>query len=292
MADERIESLKKARRGAIVSIVAYILVSTLKVVVAHFAHSEALFADGINNVTDVFGSIAVLVGLWLAARPADKNHAFGHWKMETIASMVTSFIMFMVGLQVIFDVIKRMMNHEIQQPDMIAIAAGLASAAVMLGVYIYNYRLAKETNSQALMAAAKDNLSDVFVSVGAVVAIFFATKGWPILDALAALAVGALIIYTAYDIFREAAFNLSDGFEMEDVERYEQLVSEVEGVRAIAQIRGRSYGANIALDIKILVDPDLTVKEGHDITEVIENRLAAVDKNIFDVDVHVEPYGG
>ena len=92
-------------RGAIISIIAYICLTALKLVIGSIAGSEALKADGLNNATDIVASIAVLIGLRLAQRPADKDHTYGHWKAETVASLVASFIMMAVGLQVLFEAI-------------------------------------------------------------------------------------------------------------------------------------------------------------------------------------------
>lgn len=99
---QRYENLKLGERGAIVSIVAYIILSTLKLIIGYASNSEALKADGLNNATDIVASIAVLIGLRISQRPEDGNHQYGHWKSETIASMVASFIMMAVGLQVLF----------------------------------------------------------------------------------------------------------------------------------------------------------------------------------------------
>lgn len=117
MEEQAYMDLKRGERGAIISIVAYICLSSLKLIIGYIAHSEALKADGLNNTTDIIASIAVLIGLKLSQRPADDDHPYGHWKSETIASMVASFIMFGVGIQVTFEAISSIFNGRSESPD-------------------------------------------------------------------------------------------------------------------------------------------------------------------------------
>ena len=289
MIEERYRELKAAEKGAVISILAYILIAVLKLTVGVWADSSALRADGLNNFTDIIASLAVLIGLRLARRPADDNHRYGHWKVETVASMVTSFIMVVVGGQVLISSIKAFLNHTTTSPDPIAAYAGVFSAALMLGVYLYNRNLAKRVNSQALLAAAKDNLSDAYTSIGTAIAILAASFNWHWLDNGAALVVGLIIIKTGLEVFSESAFSLSDGFSEEEIETYRKDILAIPGIIDVADIRGRTYGANIFLDVVVLMDGDMTVEESHDITEQIEIMLS-IKYKVFDTDVHVEPY--
>jgi cation diffusion facilitator family transporter len=197
MEEQGFLDLKRGERGAIVSIIAYICLSALKLAVGYIANSEALKADGLNNLTDIIASVAVLVGLRLSQRPADDDHPYGHWKAETVASMVASFIMAAVGLKVAYEAIVSIFYVQIGAPDVISAWTGLFCAFVMYWVYRYNKKLATDINSQSVMAAAKDNLSDAWVSVGTFIGIMGAQFGLPWLDPLAAVIVGLLICKTA-----------------------------------------------------------------------------------------------
>lgn len=114
MVNNRYEQLKKAELGALISIAAYILVSAMKLVVGNLANSEALRADGLNNFTDILASVAVLIGLRIAQKPADADHRYGHWKAENVASLVTSFIMLLVGMQVLYSSILSVINKKLK----------------------------------------------------------------------------------------------------------------------------------------------------------------------------------
>ncbi|WP_413524158.1 cation diffusion facilitator family transporter [Carnobacterium divergens] len=288
MMEERYQELKIAERGAIVSIVAYLALSVAKLFIGNLAGSAALRADGLNNTTDIIASIAVLIGLRLARRPADDDHPYGHWKAETVASMVTSFIMLAVGLEVLYSAITKLIEGESVAPDPIAGYTAIASTFVMIAVYIYNRNLAKKIKSGALMAAAKDNLSDAWTSIGAAIAIFGSAFGMPWLDGLTAVIVALLILKTAIEIFRESAFSLSDGFNEEKLEEYKQAVLAIKGIESVRTIKARNYGANTFVDVVIWTAPEMTVKHSHEITEEVEAILLE-QFNVFDTKVHVEP---
>ncbi|SKA06711.1 cation diffusion facilitator family transporter [Pilibacter termitis] len=290
MENKRYKELQAAEKGAIISISAYLLLTAGKIVIGNWGHSNALTADGLNNFTDILASCAVLIGLRIARRPADKDHAYGHWKIETVASMVTSFIMLMVGLEVFVTAVEKIVNKTYEKPDPLAACVGIFSAIIMLGVYKYNAKLAKEVNSHALLAAAKDNLSDAFTSIGTSLAIVVSLlPNAQLFDILTSIVIAFLILKTALEIFKESAFSLSDGFDEELLETYETFLLEINGVERVRAIRGRQYGANIFLDVVVEMDPTLTVLQSHYITEIIEERLQK-ELGVFDTDVHVEPF--
>lgn len=286
--EEKYTSLKLAERGARISIMAYIGLSLFKLLFGYLYASEALIADGLNNSTDIVASVAVLIGLRISRKPADDEHAYGHFRAETIASLVASLIMMAVGTDVLFNAIQSIIKFKAKAPDMKAAVAAIVSSAAIYIVYKYNKKIALTINSSGLMAAAKDNLSDSWVSIGTAVGIIASQFGLPWIDPLAALMVGVLIIKTGYDIFREASNNLSDGFSKEKLDGMTHSIEKVAGVKSIRSIRARVHGNNILLDLIVLVNPEISVVEGHEITEKIEETL----KNEFDITeviVHVEP---
>lgn len=289
MVNNRYNELKKAEQGVILSIAAYVFVTALKLVVGSSLNSDALRADGLNNFTDILASIAVLIGLKISRKPADEEHRYGHWKAENVASLITSFIMLFVGAEVLYSSIKSMLDNKMEAPSISAAVVGILSAIIMYGVYFYNKRLAEKVNSSGLLAAAKDNLSDAWSSIGTAVAVFAASFNLPWLDSLTAVIIGGMILKTGIDIFRESAFTLSDGFDQNQLTKYRDAVEKIAGVRTVRSIRGRSYGSNIYIDITVTVDPHLTVAQSHQIADEVEEKLIQ-DFQIFDVDVHIEPF--
>ncbi|TKH02649.1 cation transporter [Peribacillus simplex] len=288
MEEQKYNDLKLGERGAIISIIAYICLSIMKLAIGYISDSAALKADGLNNTTDIIASIAVLIGLRLAQRPPDKDHGYGHWKSETIASMVASFIMFAVGVQVLIDAVASMLKGGKESPDIIAGYVGVLSAIAMYFVYRYNKKLAMKINSKAVMAASKDNISDAWVSIGTAIGIFGSQLNMPWLDPLTAIIVGLLICKTAWDIFIQASHELSDGFDENKIHLYKDVITNVDGVKGIKEIKGRNYGNNEVIDVVILVNSTLDIKEAHDIATHVE-KVMMKDHGVYDVHVHVEP---
>lgn len=288
MNQEKYKQLKLGERGAIISILAYIVLSIIKFIIGTTAHSEALQADGLNNATDIVASVAVLIGLKYSRKPADQDHPYGHWKAESVASLIASFIMMIVGLQVLYNAIQSVFDGKTQSPDLLSAWAGVGAAIVMYLVYRYNKRLAEKINSQSLMAAAKDNLSDAWVSIGTVVGILGAQFYLPWLDPLTAVFVGLLICKTAWNIFREASHYLTDGFDEQLIQAYEETIQTIQGVKGVKDIRARNYGNNTVVDVVILVRSTLDIKQAHDISSVVEEELMKKHE-VYDVHVHVEP---
>lgn len=286
--DKPYSNLKLAERGAIVSILAYLLLSSVKLATGHLLHSSSLVADGFNNLSDIISNAALLIGIRLARQPADRDHKFGHWKIEDLASLVTSIIMFYVGFDVLRDTLQKIFSNETVSIDPLGAGVGVVSALVMLGVYFYNLRLAKRAKSKALKAAAKDNLSDVVTSLGTSIAIAASAFNYPIVDKIVAIIITFFILKTAYDIFMESSFSLSDGFDDSLLEDYEKAILKLPKIARVKYQRGRTYGSNIYLDVVLEMNPDLSVYESHAITEEVENLLKE-EFGVFDIDVHVEP---
>ncbi|MCM3175486.1 cation diffusion facilitator family transporter [Paenibacillus sp. MER 99-2] len=282
------EEIRKGERGAWISIAAYLVLSAFKLISGYIFDSSALVADGYNNVTDIVASVAVLIGLRISQKPPDSDHTYGHFRAETIAALIASFIMAVVGLQVLVEAVRSWYVGSFVAPNLLAAGVAIISAISMLGVYRYNSRLAKQINSQALMAAAKDNRSDAWVSIGAAIGIIGAQFGLPWLDKVAAIAVGLLICKTAWEIFRDCTHRLTDGFDQKELTDLRSSVARVPGVETIKDVKARVHGSHVLVDIVIEVDGKLSLIEGHQICDRVEERLKR-SHNIMHVHVHVEP---
>ncbi|MFC4559126.1 cation diffusion facilitator family transporter [Virgibacillus kekensis] len=283
------DNLKQGEKGAWISIGAYLILSATKLIIAEIGNSAALRADGLNNTTDVIASVAVLIGLKISRKPPDRNHHYGHYRAETVASLFAAFIMVTVGIQVIIDTFESLISGEPANPDMLTGWTALAAAIIMLGVYRYNRTLSKRIGSSSLNAAAQDNKSDALVSLGAFIGIAGAQFGLYWLDPLAGLIVGFIICKTAWDIFRDSSHTLTDGFDEEKIIEIKSSIYEVPEVEKVVDVKGRVHGNQEFIDITILVNPQLNVKESHEITEQVEKLLD--DRfNIPYAHIHIEPF--
>ncbi|HHW36217.1 MAG TPA: cation transporter [Bacillales bacterium] len=285
---EPYENLKVGEKGAWLSIITYIFLSITKLLIGFFGNSEALLADGLNNSTDVIASTAVLVGLKIARKPPDKNHHYGHFRAESIASLIAAFIMISVGIQVIIEGIKGLTDEGNIVPNMFTGWVALLCSLIMFLVYFYNINLAKKINSHSLKAAAKDNLSDSLVSIGAFIGISGSRLGFYWLDTVTAIIVGIIIIKTAIEIFKEAVLELTDGFKIEELEQIRNTVSHNPDIKRVKSIKARMHGNQAFVDITIVIDDTLNVFESHQITVEIEKSLMEKHQ-IQNVQIHIEP---
>lgn len=282
---------KLAERGARTSLVAYGLLTAMKLGVGFYAGSSSLAADGFHNLTDVVGAVAILIGLTISGKPPDENHPYGHSRAETVATLVSSFIMMSVGVQVLRTSVASLFDANVApSPDIWAVWAGMLAAATMFGVHRFNRGLAKRANSLAMEALAKDNFADALVSVGAVIGIVGARLGWSWLDPLVALVIGGVICGTAWKIFLRASHVVTDGFDPPTLDEYRQTVLDIEGVAAVTDMKARFQGNDVVVDVTVEVHPGLNVVDSHDIADEIEHRMRR-RHDVETTHVHVEPHG-
>lgn len=279
--------LKLAQRGAYLSIITYIILSVVKYYFGMEYDSAAVRADALNNMTDIFASVAVLIGLKISIRPPDDNHPYGHLKSENIASLVVSFIIIFVGVQVLFENLPAIFSPVVSTPDPIVIYISIASGLIMLAVFFINSKLAEKTNSSSLKSAAMDNMSDSMISFGTAAGLILTQLGLPIADVIIASILGVLIMYTGFKILKDAVFALSDGYNDDDLIEHKEDVLEVPGVMDVKSIKGRYHGSSIFLDVTIIVDPEISITEAHYICDQVEEHMH--DKGIMSLYVHPEP---
>ncbi len=282
-------NLRAGEKGAWLSIGTYIFLSAMKLIVGYIGMSSALKADGLNNTTDIVASVAVLIGLRISQKPPDANHPYGHLRAETIASLIASFIMMVVGLQVLSTSIREIFEPTNEVPSILTGVVGLFSAAIMFAVYRYNLALANRIKSSAVRAAAYDNRSDALVSIGTSIGIFGAILGMTIIDTITALIVGLIIIKTGIEIFWESVVTLTDGFDADEMETLKTIIAEVPGVLSIKDLKGRSHGNVSFLDVTVTVNPHLNVIESHKISDQIEETVQQLNPSSL-VLVHIEPH--
>ncbi|HJG33696.1 MAG TPA: cation diffusion facilitator family transporter [Jeotgalicoccus aerolatus] len=282
-----INNLKLAQRGAYLSIFTYIILAVLKYYFGVEYDSAAVRADALNNMTDIFASLAVLIGLKISIRPPDDNHPYGHLKSENIASLVVSFIIIFVGLQVLMENVPAVFSPAEQAPNPVVIYVSIFSGLVMLAVFFINRKLAEKTKSTSLKSASMDNFSDSMISLGTAAGLILTQLGLPIADVIIASILGLLIMYTGFKILKDAVFALSDGYNDADLIEHKEDVLEVNGVLDVKSIKGRYHGSSIFLDVTIIVDPDISITDAHMICDRVEEHMH--DKGIMSLYVHPEP---
>ena len=230
----RFARLKSAQHAAALNLVVYGGLTVAELWIAQLAHSRALAADGLNNLTGVASALILLWGLQVSQQRPDSEHRFGHWRFQTIATLFSGLIMLVVGLDVVLDGyhgLQAWYQGKVQVPGVLAVYVSLAAGVAMASVSLMNHIRAKQLDSSVLRTASKDSFSDAATSGGTLLAILGAKAGWLWPDGGAAIAVGLLILYAAWTILRDAIFELTDGFDTKKIAAYRQTITQVPGDR-------------------------------------------------------------
>lgn len=288
----------KAETGAWVGILGNIVLAVMKGIVGWFAGSKALMADAFHSASDVAGSIAVLIGIKAAQKPPDKDHPYGHGKAESIAAIVVSVLLLFVGIEIAVSGVKSILSGVEAPPAGYAVAAILVSIVVKEAMFQYKYRLGRKLSSQALIANAWEHRSDVYSSIAALVGVGGALFGsWlhmPILyylDPVAGLVVAVLVLRMGYRLVMEAIHNTMDHvLHDEDAKELIDAVQVVLGVITVDELRAREHGHYVIVDVKISVNPRISVLEGHDVAKRVKRHLMHRFTHVSDVFIHVNPY--
>lgn len=287
----RFARLKSAQHAAALNLVVYGGLTVAELWIAQLAHSRALAADGLNNLTGVASALILLWGLQVSQQRPDSEHRFGHWRFQTIATLFSGLIMLVVGLDVVLDGyhgLQAWYQGKVQVPGVLAVYVILAAGVAMASVSLMNHIRAKQLDSSVLRTASKDSFSDAATSGGTLLAILGAKAGWLWLDGGAAIAVGFLILYAAWTILRDAIFELTDGFDTKKIAAYRQTITQVPGVLGVQSIEARYAGDAVLLTIGIRVDPAMTVADSYELGERVERKLMDA-YDILDADVKTYP---
>ncbi len=295
MSDEQVE--RKKSRLSNISIGINIVLTVLKSIVGIVAHSDALLADAAHSLADVAGSIAVMIGLRVARRPPDANHPYGHGKAEVIAASLVAILLVLAGLEVVFSSIRQFFSA-LQPPDTAAFYTALFAIVVKEIIYRYQIHIGKIINSPALIAGAQDHRSDVYASIAAAVGIGLAIFGFrthrPLFlyaDPLAGLIVAIVVVRVGYRLAKESFTTLMDQvLDAATTEEISQRIQSVRGVQRVDDLRVRSNGSYWVVDVKVSVDPEITVLQGHAIGKAVKASLTKDFGQIYDVLVHINPF--
>ncbi len=284
---------KVAMKVSFVSIVANIILSLFKFLAGIIAHSGAMISDSIHSASDVFSTLVVIVGIKMSGKKSDKEHPYGHERMECVAAIVLSTVLAVTGLGIGGNAAMKILSggyENLKIPGVLALAAAIVSIAVKEGMYWYTRINAKKIDSGALMADAWHHRSDALSSVGALIGITGARLGFPILDAVASLCICFFIEKAAYDIFKDSIDKMVDKACDEELENeIKTCVLQQKGVLGVDLLRTRVFGNKIYVDIEIKADGNVTLREAHSTAERVHD---AIEKNFIKVKhimVHVNP---
>ena len=285
---------KQIIRASWVSITGNALLAILKITVGMIAGSMAVVADGVDSASDILTSVITLITAHIMSRPPDIRYPYGYERADTIASKALSFVIFFAGAQLAISTVTKLIEGGPEMiPSLFAIWVIILSIVSKILLAVYQFRIGKKTGSAMLVANARNMQSDVMISLAVLTGLVFTVVfDMPILDTITALAVSVWIMATAVRIFFQSNRDLMDG--MDDPGIYKQvfaIIDEVEGAHNPHGSRIRKSGNKYVIEVHIEVDGNKTVTDAHHIAHKVEKEIINGIKDVYDVIVHIEPYG-
>ena len=283
-----------AMRVSRVTIVINFLLSVLKLLAGVLARSGAMVSDAVHSASDVFSTVIVIIGVKAAGKDSDREHPYGHERMESVAAVVLAAVLLFTGLLIGWEGVKRLRAPEdLPVPGILALIAAIVSILVKEGMYRYTISAANQIRSDALRADAWHHRSDALSSIGALIGIGGAQLGYPILDPIASLVICLMIGKAALDIFREAVKKMVDERCDEATESaIRSLALSHAGVDGVDSIRSRQFGNKAYVEMEIAVNGSLTLTEAHAIAEGVHDDIEAAFPQVKHIMIHVNPSAG
>ncbi|MHB8882548.1 MAG: cation diffusion facilitator family transporter [Thermodesulfovibrionales bacterium] len=284
------ERTSRIRRVLLITLLMNLLVSSAKIAYGYFSLSVAIIADGYHSMFDGISNIVGFGGIYLAANPPDEDHPYGHRKYETVFTIFIGVMMFMTCIEIFKKVYEAFTGSQAPVVTSASFAIMLMTMGINIGVAVYENRMGKRLASEFLTADSQHTKSDIYATAGVLIGLIFIKLGFPVADAVVALAVGLLVARTGLRIMKEAAETLVDRRQV-DTGMIQDIVCSLDNVVACHKIRTRGTNSSIFLDLHILVNPSLSVEAGHRISHLAEEKIKAAVSGIIDVVVHIEPSG-
>ena len=282
-----------ANRVSLVTIIGNVVLSVIKLLAGIIAHSSAMISDAVHSASDVFSTFVVIIGIKLASKKPDKEHPYGHERMECVAAIVLAMVLFITGLGIGLEAVKNIIHGnygDLQVPGVLALIAAIVSIVSKEAMYWYTRHYAKKIDSSALMADAWHHRSDAFSSIGALIGIGASRLGYPVMDSIASLVIFVFIVKAAFDIFKDAIDKMVDHSCDEEIEKqiYE-CVMKNENVLGIDLLQTRVFGNKIYVDVEIQADASYTLQKAHDIAEAVHDDIEKNFPKVKHIMVHVNP---
>ncbi|MCI6630077.1 MAG: cation diffusion facilitator family transporter [Lachnospiraceae bacterium] len=255
---------KIANRVSLITIIGNVALSVVKLLAGIIAHSSAMISDAVHSASDVFSTFVVIIGIKLASKEPDKEHPYGHERLECVAAIILSVVLFITGLGIGMGALKNILqgNHgNLQVPGILALIAAIVSIVSKEAMYWYTRHYAKKIDSGALIADAWHHRSDAFSSIGALIGIGGARLGFPVMDSIASLVIFVFIAKASIDIFKDAMDKMVDHSCDEDTERQiYDCVMRNKDVMGIDLLQTRIFGNKIYVDVEIQADGSCTCR--------------------------------
>lgn len=285
------QAKKEATNVTLVGMALDIVLGLGKIVGGALTNSFALVTDGIHSLTDAGTDIFVIIVTRVSHSEADAEHQYGHGRFETLGTIAMGIVFFITAAIIIYDSINRLrLSEPLPIPAASGIVLALISIAAKEWVYHTTMRVAKKLKSNLLTANAWHSRSDAVSSIAVLIGIIGARQGYPWMDTVAAMFVALIIAKIGWELCSDSLTELVDtAVSKERRKQFESCIMSVDGIRGITELRSRSSGGKIILEVRLLVNSYISVSEGHQLGELVNKALINQFADISEVLIHVDP---
>lgn len=285
-----ITNYKRIKMILAVILVANLAVAAAKIILGLIIKSSSMTADGFHSVSDGASNVVALVGIYFASKPQDKDHPYGHHKIETIAALAIGVLLSVVGSQIVLTSIEKFSQPVVPSVTTLSVVVMVATLIINILVATYEEKEGKRLGSGILISDAKHTKSDIFITIGVLVALLAIRLGLhPIIDPIVSLAVAFFIFKAAFEIFKENINVLIDAAPIDNAIIRDKVL-QMEGVQDVHDVRSRGLDYKMDIDMHVLVDPLMSVQEAHRLQHHIEEELRKDINENADVLIHIEPF--
>ena len=292
MSSEPGEERKSAsKRATFASIIVNIFLAIGQILLGFIGNSQALIADGVHTLSDLSTDTMVLYAIWHGSKEADDDHPYGHGRIETAATVFLGLLLAIVGAGIAINAALRLTEpEEILTPAPITLVMAIITILSKEGLYRYTISIANRVHSSILRANAWHHRSDAISSIIVLIGIGGSIMGLPYFDSLAAIGLGSMIIRMGALLSWKALKELIDtALSHEEVKAIRKAISNIDGVIDLHMLRTRLMGGRALVDVHLQVDGDISVSEGHQISENVRSRVISEFESVDDVLVHIDP---
>jgi len=288
---QRNERFDKAERIIQVGFWVNAVLMAMKLAAGYWGRSDAVFADGIESACDFVAIGSTMVALKLGRQPYDEKHPYGHGRAESLAALVIGLVIAATGIWILVHAAQVIIRHDFKSPGWIAVAAAALTIMIKEWLYRYSTTTGRQLESPSLLAIAQDHRKDALTSIATLVGVVGAYLGLGIMDPLAAGLTALFILHIGWQTLSGACHDLMDGAVHGDyIQEITSLAEAVPHVEQVHEIRARRSGQYIIIDLKLEMDPEMTVKQSHDVATEVKRQIFEQFHNVGDVMIHINPH--
>ncbi|MDZ7859658.1 MAG: cation diffusion facilitator family transporter [Candidatus Krumholzibacteriota bacterium] len=286
-------NVKQIKKITWTGIALNLFLAFIKFLFGFIGASHAVIADAVHSISDLSTDLAVLLGVKYWSAPPDKNHPYGHRRIETLITLAIGIILAFIAVGLGYNSLTSVREIHREQTSWIAVIGPLLSIVFKEILYRWTLKIGNRVKSTAVIANSMHHRSDALSSLPALIAVTVSSLNPELsyIDDIGALIISVFILKVSWDIVRPSLIELTDhGASEKDRELIKNIVMNIESVKDVHAIRTRKFSSNLVVDLHVLVDPDISVREGHCISQEVEDEILNKGPDIIDVVVHIEPF--